>query len=402
MPKNFLTDTLQLDDFRPFVEANTAGLFDASMQVSAGTIGIKVKLYFDFGPFFLGTTGLTESRFREKYRQQIARYWDGRFRLFAKDDQGTKHYFKPRIGFEEVHDRASAHFVADIKRLHVSTSYVQKKDNKTSRCVLYSDAVKSRPKGFVTKLGWKATLGGSREKLLQRQAKKDLAGVVHVISFRANQATMVNGPLLVAIYDTFSRHMETRPLVKLRVTGYALHNEDRALALQRAQTVVDDLHRRGIPDHLMLAVSGGVGSEKLARITLDPASVQDVLNQRSNFPIAAHEFGHQLGLLDEYYRSESKVQKDIAEFNEMTRMAAELGLQVPQFQANTLSLMSVGDTVLPFHYLPVYAAAEKMRLNWWNTRGVGAAHGTPGSLGIDPTPVITLANQGVDEELILG
>jgi hypothetical protein len=405
---DFLEANLKLDNFRPFVENNTTGLFDARMEVSKGFMQINVKLYFDFGPLFLGTTGMTSSRFREKYRRQIARYWDGRYRLFAADTLGNKHYFKAEIGFTEVQDRASAHFVADIRRLHVSTSYVNKQENRQSRCVLYSDAVKSRPKGFVTKMGWKASLGGTREKLLQRQAKADLAGVVQTITFDQNLATMRNAPLIEGISKLFTENMATRPLVKLRVTGYVLHNEDRTLAMTRAKKVVTDLHQRGIPEHLMLAVSGGIGSKGCARVTLDPASIQEVLNVPSNFPIAAHEFGHQLGLLDEYFRSEETVAKDIDEYTEMTRMARQLGVQMPQFQANTLSLMSVGDKVLPFHYLPFYAAAERMRSNWRtgvNNRkaeGANPLNGTAGSLGIELVPVNALANQAVDEELILG
>ena len=228
-------------------------------------------------------------------------------------------------------------------------------------CVLYSDAVKRRPKGKLAKLGWWATLGGSREALVMAQAAKDWSGAIFVVAFAKDSTTILSRSAIKGVRDAYRDHMTTRPLVKLIITGYRMSDESAGLALQRAQAFEKEVLGLGFPNNVLEVRSGGVGNRPYpyGTVTIDDVSLQQILNLPNDFPIAAHEFGHKLGLLDEYPR-EGVDSLEGEDAKVILDLAKRMGVEVPKFNSNTTSIMSVGDRVLPFHYLPFVYAAEKL------------------------------------------
>ncbi|MBK2044244.1 hypothetical protein IB642_04320, partial [Allofrancisella guangzhouensis] len=72
-----------------------------------------------------------------------------------------------------------------------------------------------------------------------------------------------------------------------------------------------------------------------------------------DFPIAAHEFGHMIGLPDEY----------LSDFNmhyNIKSICNKLGIEIPDFESYNKNLMSMGDRFLPFYYSPILFSLHKM------------------------------------------
>ena len=388
-------DLLLNDDFKPFDRESTYGRFAVRLNVNAGYMMVNIRIKFKFGPLFLGTGGITAKRFREKYKRQIAEYWDGRYRLYAIGDDKKKRYIDVSITFTEVASSEKAHFVADIQRAHLGTSYVGKSSKGGANpCVLYSDAVKRRPKGNLAKLGWWATLGGSREALVMAQTAKDLSGAAVTVAFAKNSTKIQTRSAIKAVHDAYRDHMTTRPLVKLIITGYRMSDESPGLALQRAQTFEKEVLGLGFPNNVLDVRSGGIGTQLFpcVQVTIDDVSLQQILNLPNDFPIAAHEFGHKLGLLDEYPR-EGVDALEGEDGKVILDLAKRMGLDIPKFNSNTTSIMSVGDKVLPFHYLPFVNAAEELLNDFAGTNRAWAkftkdaklANAKP-TVGIEKTP----------------
>src|SRR5262249_24400062 len=92
------------------------------------------------------------------------------------------------------------------------------------------------------------------------------------------------------------------------------------------------------------------------------------LQQANNFPIAAHEVGHMLGLEDEY-----ESHRDAVDINGYARAAK---IEVPPFDSNTSSLMSHGDKLLPYHYITFHETINTMAENF-HTANADGVNGTP-------------------------
>ncbi len=396
--RDFLAEVHQENDFTPFADFDNSARFAVRLDCPAATFDVTVRIKFDFGLAFLGTMGMTASRFKSKYVRQITRYWDRRYRISFQSERGGTRYFTPTVSVQEVNNAANAHFIVDIRRLHAARSvvlYSGLHTNRTGRCILYSDAVKARPKGPVTNLGWRMVFGATRERLVQKQTLDDFSGLNLAVTFNQNSTQISNPGTVDALANRYMSHRETRPLVVLLVVGYRMANEGVQWSSRRAAEVKRRLKERGVQDHLVVTHDGGVGPTAKARITLEPASVQNILNLPNDFPIAAHEFGHKLGLVDEYPRPGVDVEEDWT-YREMRRTAQRHGVPLPAFNSFSTSLMSVGDQVLPFHYIPFAETIRVLQFNWgarndaWaqvpgNTRINGPRPNSP--IGIDPNPV---------------
>jgi hypothetical protein len=378
--RDFLTEQHTVTNFAPF--GNDVAKFDARLNVRAGTLDVDVRIKFSIGRTYLGTTGLSGDAFRSMFDDQLARYWDGRYDLNVKASWDPKTYtVTPRIRWHQVGSNDNAHFVVDVKRLHLGRSVVTASTRPAdpNTCVLYSDAVRNRPSGFLTKLGWKTTLGGSREELLVGQARKDLTQAEKKIVFDPDERTGAfgfdenvrwNQLILDGIVTTFNADRHTRPSLTIEAVGFRMPNETGWNALQRAGKIQAALEARGFPRDCITAIDGGVvptGEAKpFVQTRVREQDLVEYLNAPDDFPIAAHEFGHMLGNLDEYPVDYDGNPNSLQTGSgpQMAQRARELGVPIPPFSANTTSLMSLGDRVLPFHYLPFVGTLDHMHLTW--------------------------------------
>jgi hypothetical protein len=124
--RDFFSEVHLGDNCKPFRHRNNPGNFAIRLDGPASMLEVTVRIKFNFGIAFFGTAGMTASRFREKYQTQIARHWNRRYRICVHSRDGSGHYFTPTVSVQEVSEDAKAHFVADVRRLHVYRSHVDR------------------------------------------------------------------------------------------------------------------------------------------------------------------------------------------------------------------------------------------------------------------------------------
>jgi hypothetical protein len=196
--------------------------------------------------------------------------------------------------------------------------------------------------------------------MIKRQTQMDIIGE---IAFKQGVDIFQDISTIRTMVQTYKHWCEVRALVRLEVIGYRVQNEAPALSLRRAKVLTSYLQRKGLANHLLTPIDGGVNAKSIAQVRVTPATVQQVMNLPSNFPIAAHEFGHKLGLIDEYLESGIDHTENPG-YSELIELANEIAVPIPKFASYTTSLMSFGDRVLPFHYIPFVSAIKRMRDNW--------------------------------------
>jgi hypothetical protein len=77
------------------------------------------------------------------------------------------------------------------------------------------------------------------------------------------------------------------------------------------------------------------------------------------YPLAAHEFGHILGLPDEYHQSAKQQNADQANLNEYTSLCAKFQVTKPALNTTSMSLMAAGNQLLPAHYVTLANAVHQ-------------------------------------------
>jgi hypothetical protein len=165
-----------------------------------------------------------------------------------------------------------------------------------------------------------------------------------------------------------------------------------ALAGKRADTVIRRLKRLGIKNTLQKVVgNANVDTVTVRAAAADPNIVDTYVHKWSRIS-AAHEFGHMLGLMDEYYgaKSDTVVKQMISDGllppdtrgdhltanppttnvqetkGQMasTKLFQDTGLATPDFtlqdQAKSTSMMTGGYELWPQHYVTVWEALTKL------------------------------------------
>ncbi|MFD8495597.1 hypothetical protein [Amycolatopsis sp. NPDC059657] len=131
----------------------------------------------------------------------------------------------------------------------------------------------------------------------------------------------------------------------------------------QARRVVEFLQK--LPDGNTIALGSPIPEAVTLTIRIDEELEQSDLNDLQ-YNVSVHEFGHMLGLPDEYENPEDSpgAKPDDrakamvkAEYLKLCQLA---GLAAPNFPSHTSSMMSDGMTVLPFHAVTVWDALCKL------------------------------------------
>ena len=134
------------------------------------------------------------------------------------------------------------------------------------------------------------------------------------------------------------------------------------LSRERAEAVADELRRAGVPQSLIIDPQGPVGAPNDAanrKVEIVPDTTFETTYTGNRFSPAAHEFGHALGLPDEYVnRTTGNLGAKQTAF---VNLAQQAGVAPPdRWGDRTSSVMSVGEDVLPRHYLTIWEALGQM------------------------------------------
>jgi len=157
------------------------------------------------------------------------------------------------------------------------------------------------------------------------------------------------------------------PSIPVILHGYASKEgkikSNARLAHKRAFAVAAILRAQGVPQPLVVTSHGGVGTPFDAsnrKVELRPSRTFETTYSSNRFGPAEHEFGHAIGLPDEYanHPAGTNLGDKQQAFIDLARRA---GVSPPdQWGDMTSSMMSAGIDVLPRHYLTIWEALGEM------------------------------------------
>ena len=156
------------------------------------------------------------------------------------------------------------------------------------------------------------------------------------------------------------------PAIPIVFRGYASAEGSRAhnqsLSRERAEAVANELQAAGVPQPLVVSPQGPVGVPNDAanrKVEIVPSTSFENTYTANRYSVGEHEFGHALGLPDEYRNWTSGSRGALQTSYENLARAA--GVEPPdQWGDRTASQMSTGVDVLPRHYLTVWEALGEM------------------------------------------
>ena len=370
MPKEFMKERHTLEEYSPYGADNAR--FDAVLEPDKKQLTIIVRVQWAFPKRWnwLNLGFNSEATFKMRYREMVNQYWSGRYQiLLAQPDGDDKKKPQPIDVTVVVAEGSGPHFTLSPQHMASGRSYVQGRD-----CVLYAGATKVKANDLLMRLGFKMAFGafGSDRTIYEQARALELDQIPTEVGFKANTAELLDPNVGQEICDTLrDLHEMSLPMIPLRLKGFRLKGEEAGLSKARAEALANAIRlgkppwQKGDKDNEPLILKdGGVqkaGAPPIVHIKVggrrDVVKKVDLLKSVSAFPIAAHEFGHMIGLSDEYQAADAEARAQI-------RSANAIGIKIPEFAKNTASMMSMGDHFLPFHYITLREAVLKMIENY--------------------------------------
>lgn len=370
-------------DFRP---SAGYGKFDAYYWPASSLMAAVVKMKFnyvqadttpdlmtlwsmvlageDISVFFW--TDAEKAQFAEDYRNRVASRWS-----FAHTFRSTKPcwpftaspYVAPRV----VDDAADAHFDVTVHKspgpgIDYSSGFRAKNPGTAGwrgSGDLYSSDVQEEP-------DFNSVAVARSER--QRLERAIAAAAASPILFDHNSAVVrpADVATLQALAEVLKAKNPSDPAVPIVVSGFAssegdlTHNEQ--LSEDRANAVADVLRGAGVPQPLVITMRGPVGSPNDAanrKVEIAPSTTFEGSYGSNRYSVAEHEFGHTIGLPDEYVNITTGDLGD--KQTAFIALAQAAGVAPPdQWGDMTSSQMSAGVDVLPRHYLTLWEALGQM------------------------------------------
>ena len=341
----------------------------AATDDSPADLDIQVRVKWDFGA--IARPRRKQQALVSAFKKGVEQYWSRQFTLQVNSPVLGFYRVTPRIsihdpdvecpgceqctGLISIQHRRLFHFAVK-PRLYPGVSFVEA----NHQCSFKRGAILESENGPLNRLAYHIGFATRNRGALPRRMEiiRSARSRVHTpetFSFEPLQANLQNVELALAQqYGARLKAAElTLPALPLCITGFhdSSQQEDATIALARANHLRNLLMQAGTTRELRTTVGDSRNSAEVA-ITLDDSFLHDYTRlQVGNFPIALHEFGHMLGLDDEYENTKTRT---------WLGEARSAGVDVPPFQLNTASLMSMGDRLLPFHYMPIRAALLKI------------------------------------------
>jgi outer membrane protein OmpA-like peptidoglycan-associated protein len=368
------------------IPSTTHGMFDAGYFPFAGLMPVTVKIKFNFvsadnapnlfaaawralggedvSRFFWSDT--EKADFKRDYISRIVARWSAKFTMTS-----TKPCWAftavPLVTPLEVDTDDEAHFVATVHKSpgpgidYKSITYLpdMAHPERPSTATLYSSDVQEEPD-----FGSPSVATSERQRI---EAALTAAGASPVLFEKDKDViTPAARTALTAFADALKQKNPSDPLIPLKVDGFASSEGDATrnttLADGRAVAVRNLLSSLGVPQPIGVLGHGAVGapedaSNRKADITVDHAFETTYATNR--YSVGEHEFGHMLGLPDEYQNNTTGALGTLQ--TNYSGLVTSAGVQGPAvWGVRTASQMSTGIDVLPRHYVTLWEALGRM------------------------------------------
>jgi outer membrane protein OmpA-like peptidoglycan-associated protein len=368
------------------IPSTTFGMFDADYFPLAGLMSVTVKMKFNFvsadnAPGFaewLSRTiaGEDLSRFywsdteKDDFKRdligRISSRWSGQHTMVS-----TKPCWNfralPLVSPVEVANDADAHYVTTVHKLPSPGISRTSSTNDPDIAHPERPATADLDSGDVVEDPDFASVSvATSERQRIESALASAAASPVLFANDSDAITPTAATALTAFADALKQKNPSDPLIPINVDGFASlegevgHNV--SLSERRAIAVRSFLAGLGVPQPIGVLGHGPVGSagdaaNRKADITVDHAF--ETTYAANRFSAAEHEFGHMLGLPDEYQNNTTgTLGTQQALYSGLVTSA---GVQGPSaWGALTASQMSAGVDVLPRHYVTLWEALGRM------------------------------------------
>ena len=178
----------------------------------------------------------------------------------------------------------------------------------------------------------------------------------------ANGISAVDNAIRVKIADAIHYTKRTFLLgqkrIPLEITGYRNTSEGANVSLARADAVAAEIRTLGqFRDHMVSVVNGGSKFWGHRYVKIRPLSLPRIM-AKVQYTAATHEFGHCIGLPDEYRLYPGMTV--VGAHDAYDQLCTANGQTHPRYPEKHDSIMSTGMRMYPAHYVTVLDCLQKI------------------------------------------
>jgi outer membrane protein OmpA-like peptidoglycan-associated protein len=306
-------------------------------------------------------TDAQEAQFSREYRDRVATRWSFQH-TFRSKKLCWPFTASPYIAPREVGDPADAHFDVTVRKGAGGSSF--EAENPGTPGWRGTGTIDEKDNEEVANFRSRQVARSERQRLERAIA----AATASPILFMKDSAVIQ--PAELTKLRTLAAAMKAKnpsdPAIPITISGFASSEgrlaRNEQLAEDRADAVADTLLAAGVPQPLVIVGSGPVGAPDDAanrKVDLVPSTTFEGTYTGNRKAPGEHEFGHAIGLPDEYMNiTTGKLGDKQTAFTNLARAA---GVAAPDpWGDRTSSLMASGVDVLPRHYLTLWEALGQM------------------------------------------